>query len=470
MRRLVVRIGPIRREPAWLVVTLAVCRVVSRGARRLARAPFGVLAVVALAGWAVLLTVYGWRWWQLGPTVVVVLLGWRWLWPSGFGRVLGLPLRSVRRGGRIYRRQWSSAMDASGLVRVTEQARQVPRLVRVRSSRSVDRVTVEMLPGQVLDDFAGVADRLAQTFGALDCRVHSVPRRPHRLELWMLIKEPLEQIVEPFPTTVDDLTRGIPVARSEDGQVHRLVIVGSHVLVVGATGSGKGSVVWSLLVGLRPAITAGLVRVWAIDPKGGMELSLGVGLFDRFCHGDATSASYEEAFAVLLDDAVTVMRQRQDLLRGVTRLHEPSVDEPLLIIVIDELAALSGWVADRTLKKRIETALGLLLSQGRAVGVVVLGAVQDPRKEVLPMRDLFPTRIALRVSEAEQVGLVLGQGARARGAFADRIPERLPGVGYVVVDGIAEPRRVRFFYVTDDRIVEAGRQHAASVDASEVAA
>ena len=99
-----------------------------------------------------------------------------------------------------------------------------------------------------------------------------------------------------------------------------------------------------------------------------------------------------------------MMRRRQDRLRGVTRLHQPSTAEPLIVLVVDELAALTGWVTDRTAKKRIEAALGLLLSQGRAVGVVVVGAVQDPRKDVLPMRDLFPTRIALRLNEAEQVG------------------------------------------------------------------
>ena len=70
------------------------------------------------------------------------------------------------------------------------------------------------------------------------------------------------------------------------------------------------------------------------------------------------------------------------------------------------------------------------------------------------MRDLFPTRVALRLSEAEQVGLVLGSGARDRGALCDRIPESLPGVGYVGIDGIAEPVRVRFSHITDHHIDE----------------
>jgi S-DNA-T family DNA segregation ATPase FtsK/SpoIIIE len=85
-----------------------------------------------------------------------------------------------------------------------------------------------------------------------------------------------------------------------------------------------------------------------------------------------------------------------------------------------------------------------------------VGAVQDPRKEVLTVRDLFPTRIALRLSEADQVNLVLGPGARNRGALCDQIPDTLPGVGYVAVDGVAEPVRVRFSYITDQHIAQLG--------------
>jgi DNA segregation ATPase FtsK/SpoIIIE, S-DNA-T family len=42
--------------------------------------------------------------------------------------------------------------------------------------------------------------------------------------------------------------------------------------------------------------------------------------------------------------------------------------------------------------------------------------------------------------------MVLGDGARKRGARCDHIPEGLPGVGYVALDGVAEPVRVRFSY------------------------
>ena len=69
-------------------------------------------------------------------------------------------------------------------------------------------------------------------------------------------------------------------------------------------------------------------------------------LFAWFAHGDSdTGAGYEATFAEVLEDAVAVMRRRQDRLRGVTRLHTPSTAEPLVVLVVDELASLTGWVA-----------------------------------------------------------------------------------------------------------------------------
>ena len=50
-----------------------------------------------------------------------------------------------------------------------------------------------------------------------------------------------------------------------------------------------------------------------------------------------------------------------------------------------------------------------------------MAALQDPRKEVMNIRNLFPDKIALRLDESEQVDMVLGDGARDRGALADQI-------------------------------------------------
>ena len=124
-------------------------------------------------------------------------------------------------------------------------------------------------------------------------------------------------------------------------------------------------------------------------------------------------------------------------------------------MLVDELAFLTAYQPDRDLRKRAEAAIATLTSQGRSVGVCVVGALQDPRKDVISLRNLFPTRIALRLDESDQVDMVLGDGARDRGALADEIsplPETGAGVGYVRLEGSPEVVRVRAAYVADDDI------------------
>jgi DNA segregation ATPase FtsK/SpoIIIE-like protein len=83
-----------------------------------------------------------------------------------------------------------------------------------------------------------------------------------------------------------------------------------------------------------------------------------------------------------------------------------------------------------------------------------------PRKEVLGFRNLFPTKVALQLDEPTQVDMVLGDGARDQGALCDKIPDGLRGVGYVRVDGVREPTRVRAAYVSDDDIRTMAREYA----------
>ncbi|MBF6368916.1 hypothetical protein IU469_24820 [Nocardia puris] len=238
----------------------------------------------------------------------------------------------------------------------------------------------------------------------------------------------------------------VPVGITEDYDWWRLRVLYSHILLAGATGSGKGSVLWSILAGLGPAIRDGLVDVYLADPKGGMEFGRGENrLFVRFATDPAS-------ILAMLTDAVEVLSERAvKLRRAGVRKHVPTPDEPLILIIIDEAAALSAY-AVREEKAEFERLFGLLLSQGRAVGVSVVAALQDPSKETMPLRQLFPVRIGLRLDEPSQVAMVHGQGARARGARCDEIATDTPGVGYVGEDGSNTFTRVRAFFVSDTDI------------------
>ncbi|NDL60975.1 cell division protein FtsK [Phytoactinopolyspora sp. XMNu-373] len=372
--------------------------------------------------------------------VASVLVIWRLVHKPSFVRFVSRPVRSKWRGAWVYRRRWTSAMHMCGLSKGFGAKRYVPHVVRVRSDEFGDRVRIKLLMGQSADDFEAKTEALASTFGATGCRVET--GKPGVIWLHFKHRDAL-MVPLPAPKVGSVVNLGaLSVGRCEDGQPWRLQLLGTHVLVAGATNSGKGSVIWSTLRALAPGVRAGLVDVWAVDPKGGVELASGAPMFARF--------AYEpEDMVALVEDAAALIRNRAATMRGHTRLHTPTTSEPFVLLVVDELAFLTAYMPDRALSKRLNAALSVVLSQGRAVGVSVMAAVQDPRKEIINMRDLFPTRIGLRLTESDQVDMVLGDGARKRGARCDQIPESTPGIGYVLLEGQREPTRVRAAYVSD---------------------
>lgn len=235
----------------------------------------------------------------------------------------------------------------------------------------------------------------------------------------------------------------VPMGRTEDGETWMLPLRW-HTLTAGASGAGKGSVLWSLMVSLAPQVHAGLIEVHGIDLKGGTELAMGRGLFTRL-------ATKPEEAVVLLEEAASTCRARAEKMAGNTRLHEPTTKEPLVIVLIDEMASLTAYLPDKKLIARAEDALSTLLSIGRAPGFYVYGFLQDPRKEVLKMRNLFLQSVGLRLNSREEVSMVLGDGALKAGARCHKISKDMPGIGYVIEDG-GRPVRVRASYVTDDVI------------------
>ena len=284
------------RVSVWLVLALWLARQLARLLVWIIRTPSAAATITVTT--AVLL---GWHY--VHPALPLGVLGgllaglvvWRVRWPVTFEAQVRLRVRTWWRAGFVYRRQWATAMDTAGLLVERRRTDYIPPLLGVRSTRTVDRVRVRMLPGQRVEDYAQVADRLAQTFGAQDCRVRSVRKRRHLVELWFLINDPLETVVRPFDAAQDALTAGIPVALAEDGIVFRLKLVGSHVLCVGATGAGKGSVLSAIIAGLVPFVLGGLVNIWAVDPKGGMELAPCRRFFTRFARGNSKAAGGYEA-------------------------------------------------------------------------------------------------------------------------------------------------------------------------------
>src|SRR5262249_6338131 len=276
----------------------------------------------------------------------------------------------------------------SGLAEPYQARVLLPVLGKVTATGHVDRVAVRLVSGQSPDDFAHVAENLAHGFGVMLCRIREA--RAGSLVLEFVRKDALATPGPRLPIPERADLAGLPVGRCEDGSVWLIRLRGTHLLLAGATGAGKASLIWGMIRALLPALLDGTARVWGADPKL-MELAFGRAIFERYGRYAADAA----AIAVMLGEPVAEMRRQASVFTGQHRVHTPTAGHPFIVIFIDETAFLTAYHPDKTLRDRVKAALATLTTQGRAAGFCVVAALQDPRKEVMNIRNLFPDRIVM---------------------------------------------------------------------------
>jgi S-DNA-T family DNA segregation ATPase FtsK/SpoIIIE len=430
------------------------------------------LTVLAVAAW--------WQWWgwpSLALTLSVitsVFALWRWIEGVSFDAWVGRWLRAWWQRWTIYAPKLPAWLHACGLsitdgttpvvvtVNVVGRNRvrrdqhqptiRVPKVLGVTSGASWDEVRVQLVPGQKPEDFDAVTRALACARGVARCQVREL--RPDVVSIDFQRRNLLTH-----PVACPDLTtmttreggsvdvRRVWAGRTDYGHDWFVPLAGSasHTLTAGASGAGKNSVMWCPLVSIAPAIRDGLVRVSGIDPKG-MELAYGRGIFYRYAVTGAETLS-------VLDDLVCAMQARKADFAGRVRTVPISREHPLELLEFDEIGALTKYT-DRKTRDAITERVALLTTQGRALGFTVRGYVQEPTKDTVPVRELFPRRICLRVTAKSHVAMVLGDHAYERGAWANRISESEAGTGYVFGEGIREPLRIRAGWVPDETITQ----------------
>lgn len=326
-----------------------------------------------------------------------------------------------------------------------------PKLVDIVGNKAGWSAEVAVIPGQGFRDFEKHIEAFSLAFQASGVRF--VLHRGGRAAVYVVESGAMLPVVEhPYDEAAIAannaqaamaLLAACPLGYQAGGGEFRVPILGSHLLIAGRTGAGKGSYIWSLVLGLAPAAAQGYVKLWGFDPKR-VELAIARDWWDRYAYADSEMVE-------LLEDGVRDMQHRAEWMQGRARKFTPSIEVPLNILVIDELAYLSNLMTDKKLRERADKALCLLLTQGRALGYAVVGALQDPRKETLGYRDLFPLRVALSLP-ADMVDLVLGKGAREAGACCDLIPigEAGAGLGFMMAEHSPLPVRVRARWCSDE--------------------
>jgi S-DNA-T family DNA segregation ATPase FtsK/SpoIIIE len=168
------------------------------------------------------------------------------------------------------------------------------------------------------------------------CRVRSA--RSGAVVLEFVRRDALAAIIPalPIPSQVD--LKALPVGRREDGLPWLIRLHGTHLLLAGATGAGKASLLWGLIRAMLPLMRGGLVRVLAADPKL-MELAYGRVIFESYGQYAADPVSV----AVMLDQAVADMQARAARFAGHQRGHTPTREHPFTVVLVDEVAFLTAY-------------------------------------------------------------------------------------------------------------------------------
>lgn len=321
-------------------------------------------------------------------------------------------------------------------------------------------------PGIKISKVAGLADDLALALRAESIRVVApIPGKgaigieiPNSLRETVYLKEVLGS--EAFLDPDKRLTLGLALGKDIMGypvaaDLSRM----PHLLIAGATGSGKSvclnTMILSLLYGKPPEE----LRFLMVDPKR-IELSVYEGL-PHLLHPVVTNP---KKATMALRWAVKEMERRYRLLselgvRGLDaynkklskRPPEPQpVTEgdapeegplPYIVVVIDELADLM-MVAS----KDVEESIARLAQMARAAGIHLVLATQRPSVDVLTgvIKANFPTRISFQVSSKTDSRTILD----ANGA------EKLLGAGDMlyVPPGTARIQRIHGAFVSDMEI------------------
>lgn len=389
----------------------------------------------------------------------VGLAGWYRAHPDTFDRLAAPRVRSAwRRWGHYLGRRWADALRSCELVTSNRKSgeERIPRILRVRAhSPSVETVYVRICKGQHPRHFEGKSEELAEALKAERVAVERV--KPLVIALIVQRNEPFTDTIDapdmPEDTDAVDIG-GLYVGDDEYGGDIRLSVAGGkHLFVAGASGAGKNSIPASLLRGLAPAIRDGLVRLWIADPKK-LEFAALADVAHRY--SDTVSSSDDDVYTCvdLVSEYVETMHARQrELQERRQRKSRPSPETPLDLLILDEVGALLAY-GDGAAARELKRQLALIGSQGRATGHTMIGLVQEPTKDTVPVRDLFTVRVCLRVTAASHVDMVLGDGSRERGAVADEIANAADtaGIGYVIRPRTRVPMRFRAAYVDDTEL------------------
>ncbi|MGD1075067.1 MAG: DNA translocase FtsK 4TM domain-containing protein [Thermodesulfovibrionales bacterium] len=313
------------------------------------------------------------------------------------------------------------------------------KVTQVHPGPVVTMYEFEPAPGVKINRIVSLSDDLALSLKAQSVRVSTIPGKaaigievPNRNRETVYIREIISS--ENFKKSYTKLT----LALGKDIFGNPIVADLSkmpHLLVAGATGSGKSVSINSMVVSILYKATPREVKMLMIDPKL-LELSS----YENIPHLISPVITGAKEAAEALRKMVFEMERRYRLLaergvrniEGFNRVVSDEEQLPFIVIFIDELADLmfaSG--------SEVEDSIARLAQMARASGIHLILATQRPSVDVITgvIKANFPARIAFQVtSRIDSRTIIDGQGAEQLLGKGDMLL-MLPGMRIMRVHG-----------------------------------
>nr|WP_300004544.1 DNA translocase FtsK [Tissierella sp.] len=341
------------------------------------------------------------------------------------------------------------------------------RVTQINKGPTITCYELSPSPGIKLSKIVSLSDNIALSLASSDIRIEApIPGKsavgievPNKIKDSVMLKEIL------LSNEYIDIESKLPIALGKD--VSGKSVVSSidkmpHLLIAGATGSGKSVCINSIIMSILYKSSPDDVKLLLIDPKV-VELSI----YNKIPHLLIPVVTDPKKASFALNWAVNEMEKRyqsfaKNSVRDIKSYNDKALTEeldklPSIVIIIDELSDLMMVAA-----QEVEEYICRLAQMARAAGIYLIVATQRPSVDVITgtIKANIPSRISFAVSSQIDSRTILDMAGA----------EKLLGKGDMLFypSFFSKPLRIQGAFISDKEVEDVveflSKSHESSFD------
>lgn len=356
------------------------------------------------------------------------------------------------------------------------------KIVQVNIGPTVTQYELEIKAGTKVSKLLSIQREIALALAAKDIRIQApIPGKstigielPNKITSSVSFKEVLSKM----PDIDDKSLLMVGLGKDIMGKVKWMEInTTPHLLVAGATGSGKSVCINCIITSILMRAKPDQVKLVMVDPK-----KVELGMYNGIPHLLCPVVTDPKKASIALKNIVVEMERRYDIFENTKNKNIKGYNEfcesnpeyekmPYIVVIIDELADLMLVAA-----KEVEDSIMRITQMARAAGIHLIVATQRPSTDVITgvVKANIPSRISFAVSSGidsrtilDSVGAekLLGKGDMLFLPMGESSPTRIQGAFISekeiekVVDFVCEQQKAQYDHSWTEMKNEAGTRN-----------